>query len=346
MNRYQKNLVEEMVKMDFETGLTENDYDEVMSLMEEDEDLAPVAGEATDYYFELLDMGPAEFYEEFPEMNWDEDYVNQYSEDNDAEIHDDEYAYEYASPERQKLYNLFKKPCDHCDTVLTFEVPSMTFGTIWFDGEIGGQENRCIQRIVDNLKNEGYTTARSINKGDHCTITWNQEVKESVQKKSLRLSTFKEEVLNPEFKKNPVCSSCGASLSKDGSDWGISDGHGAYYCMYCSEEMRDMRNIRSLRECGNCNCFAELKSVLDSRDIRYSIENFDEGSEMFVSIAEGYTDEVSLEISCENGEYVTLINCDSDRTINGPKRMHFSSAIEVANYIDDLIVQYNDFYLA
>lgn len=199
MNKYQKNLVEKMVKMDFETGITENDYDEVMSLMEEDENLAPVADEATDYYFELLDMGPAGFYEEFPELDWDEDYVNQYSEDN-------------------------------CD-----------------------EEMR---------------------------------------------------------------------------------------------EMRDMRNIRSLRECGNCDCFAELKSVLDSRDIRYSIENFDEGSEMFVSIAEGYTDEISLEISCENGEYVTLINCDSDRTINGPKRMHFSSAIEVANYIDDLIVQYNDFYLA
>ena len=250
MNKYQKNLVEKMVKMDFETGMTENDYDEVMSLMEEDENLAPVADEATDYYFELLDMGPAGFYEEFPEMNWDEDSVNQYSEGNDAEILDDEYEYEYeyVSPEKQKLYDLFKKPCDHCDTVLTFEIPSMTYGTIWFDGEIGEQESRCIQRIVDNLKNEGYTTARSINKGDHCTITWNQEVKESIQKKYLRLSTFKEEKLNPEFKKNPVCPNCGASLSKDGSDWGISDGHGSYYCMDCSEEMMNTRNVRFLKE--------------------------------------------------------------------------------------------------
>jgi ribosomal protein S20 len=188
MTNLQKAYVEETVKSDFETGMTENDYDEVKAMMEEDEELAPVADEATDYYFELLEMGPAGFYEEFPELDWDEDFINQYgddnySEDTDDRIYDDDYVYKYISPEEQKLYNLFKGPCDHCDTVVTFEIPTISYGNIWFDGEIDEQEDRCIQNIVDNLKNAGYIIDRVINKGDHCTIMWLREVKESVQKK-------------------------------------------------------------------------------------------------------------------------------------------------------------------
>lgn len=65
LSEYQKNLILEMVLMDFESGQTENDWDELYNLLDEEGDYEGVLEEATDYYFELLEMGPAGFYEEF-----------------------------------------------------------------------------------------------------------------------------------------------------------------------------------------------------------------------------------------------------------------------------------------
>ena len=61
---YQKKLVKEMVEMLFDCGHYGSDYDEVLDIMKEDEDLAPVAEEATDYYFELGNSGPENLHKE------------------------------------------------------------------------------------------------------------------------------------------------------------------------------------------------------------------------------------------------------------------------------------------
>jgi len=83
---YQKDVVKEMVKCDFECGKTENDYDELVGLLKEDEDFAGVESAAADYYMELLDYGPAGFYEEFKdELDFDPDFIAEYGDEDDEE---------------------------------------------------------------------------------------------------------------------------------------------------------------------------------------------------------------------------------------------------------------------
>lgn len=87
---YQKGLVREMAKCDYECGGCVDPYDESFKeLLWEDEDLCDNMEEAQDYYQELADMGPAGFYEEFQdEFDWDPDFVAQYGDDFEE---DDDY---------------------------------------------------------------------------------------------------------------------------------------------------------------------------------------------------------------------------------------------------------------
>ena len=76
---YQKDVIKEMVQTDFEVGQITNDYDELVDLLKEDEDLANVAEKAASYYMELVELGPAGFYEEFKdELDFDPDFVAEY----------------------------------------------------------------------------------------------------------------------------------------------------------------------------------------------------------------------------------------------------------------------------
>lgn len=92
LSDYQKDLVKEMVQTDFESGQTENDYEELVDLLKEDSDFAGVEGAAASYYMELLEYGPAGFYKEFKdELAFDPDFVTEYGdpEDDDWNEEDD-----------------------------------------------------------------------------------------------------------------------------------------------------------------------------------------------------------------------------------------------------------------
>lgn len=82
-----------MVLMDFETSQTENDWNELYNLLSEDDDFEDVLPEAADYYFELLEMGPAGFYEEFcNDLDFSDEFKAEYGgfcEDEDPEGLDD-----------------------------------------------------------------------------------------------------------------------------------------------------------------------------------------------------------------------------------------------------------------
>ena len=80
-----------MVKGDFECGMTENDYDELKGLLSEGDDFTGVEDEATSYYMELLEYGPAGFLEAFRDEfdDWDPDYIAEYG-DEDWEDEEDE----------------------------------------------------------------------------------------------------------------------------------------------------------------------------------------------------------------------------------------------------------------
>ena len=89
----QKRIIEKMVKEDFECGLPEDDFDELKSLMKEDPDLCSVAKKAAEYYFDLIDYGPAGFYEAFHDDfdDWDDGFVAEYSDLDEDFSDDDEY---------------------------------------------------------------------------------------------------------------------------------------------------------------------------------------------------------------------------------------------------------------
>ena len=89
LSDYQKDVIKDMVQADFECGHT-MDYEEALDGMEEDEDLGSVAEDAANYYVELVQMGPAGFYEEFKdELDFDPDFVAEYGDPEDDEEEDD-----------------------------------------------------------------------------------------------------------------------------------------------------------------------------------------------------------------------------------------------------------------
>lgn len=73
----EKDIVKDMVKADFECGMPQNDYTAIKEMMDEDECIEN-ADAAAQYYIECVEMGPAGFYEENPEMDWSDDYVAEY----------------------------------------------------------------------------------------------------------------------------------------------------------------------------------------------------------------------------------------------------------------------------
>ena len=91
----QKRHIEEWVKMDFECGMPEDDWDEVRQMCKEDPDLCDAPKKATEYYFDLLEYGPAGFYETFCEDfdDWDPAFVAEYGSDyeDEDEYEDEDY---------------------------------------------------------------------------------------------------------------------------------------------------------------------------------------------------------------------------------------------------------------
>lgn len=86
LSEYQKNVIKEMVRDDFECGHPENDYHELVELLGEDEDFIGVEEAAASYYMELLSYGPAGFLEEFEdELDFDPDFVAEYGNPYDDE---------------------------------------------------------------------------------------------------------------------------------------------------------------------------------------------------------------------------------------------------------------------
>lgn len=81
----QKDLIKEIALMDFESGqFTTAEF----FIEDEEGDFTGVEQEAADYYQELIDMGPAGFYEEFgDELDFDPDFVAEYG---DEEYEDEE----------------------------------------------------------------------------------------------------------------------------------------------------------------------------------------------------------------------------------------------------------------
>jgi len=113
---YQKGLVREMAKCDYECGGCVDPYDESFKeLLWEDEDLCDNMEEAQDYYQELADMGPAGFYEEFQdEFDWDPDFVAQYGDNFEEEddYFEEEDLEESHKPSKKRMNESFDNPID------------------------------------------------------------------------------------------------------------------------------------------------------------------------------------------------------------------------------------------
>ena len=77
----QQDLIKEIALMDFESGqFTTTEF----FVEDEEGDFTGVEQEAADYYQELIDLGPAGFYEEFAgELDFDPDFVAEYEEEED-----------------------------------------------------------------------------------------------------------------------------------------------------------------------------------------------------------------------------------------------------------------------
>lgn len=85
LSDYQKNVVEEMVAMDFCSGhLSDPDDMQLREVFEEDPDFENVIDEALDYYFDLIDLGPEGFAEEFSDL-CDDDFLREFGNSKDED---------------------------------------------------------------------------------------------------------------------------------------------------------------------------------------------------------------------------------------------------------------------
>ncbi len=103
----QKDMIKEMVQMDFECGQSENDYNELVKLLSEDPQFVGSEDVAAKYYMELLSYGPAGFYEEFKdELDFDSDFAAEYGDGSDYD--EDE---ELEESTKSKKLNKLKEKC-------------------------------------------------------------------------------------------------------------------------------------------------------------------------------------------------------------------------------------------
>ena len=85
LSDYQKNVIEEMVAMDFGTGLPIDPSDpSLRGVFEEDPDFENQVDEAVEYYTELIDLGPEGFAEEFSDL-CDEDFLREFGNSDDED---------------------------------------------------------------------------------------------------------------------------------------------------------------------------------------------------------------------------------------------------------------------
>lgn len=145
---YQKELVEEMVEMLFDCGRYGSDYDEVLDIMKEDEDLAPVAEEATDYYFKL---GNLRLESHSDEPSDDEPY---YGEDSEIDFSDSNEKV------KQILAEVF--PSENTD-VKDFGV------VITFTDKV---DLAAVKKAMDKIKELGFDEVHSQTYGNKAVITY------------------------------------------------------------------------------------------------------------------------------------------------------------------------------
>ena len=134
---YQKGLVREMAKCDYECGGCVDPYDESFKeLLWEDSDLADDMEAAQDYYQELANMGPAGFYEAFQdEFDWDPDFVAEYGDDFEEEddYFDEEDLEESTKPNKKRV----KESTDYHSYDLTMQEEDEMDEAYeeWYEGE-------------------------------------------------------------------------------------------------------------------------------------------------------------------------------------------------------------------
>ena len=87
LTEQQENIIKEIALADFESG----HFTDMNFFIEDEEgDFTGVETAAADYYAELINMGPAGFYEEFrDELDFDPDFVAEYGDEEDD--YDDDF---------------------------------------------------------------------------------------------------------------------------------------------------------------------------------------------------------------------------------------------------------------
>lgn len=110
LSEYQKGCIQDMARMDFDVGhpMSPDDYQEIVGMMKEDEDLCDVAELAADYYLEITADGAPSFYSEFGpsadvetsstlddnDFDEDDDPLFGYGESDEVNIDDDDILYD------------------------------------------------------------------------------------------------------------------------------------------------------------------------------------------------------------------------------------------------------------
>lgn len=109
---YQKEVIKEWVKGDFECGHPSDPFDSsFQELLRDDNDFAGVESEATDYYAELVGYGPEGFLEMFRDEfdDWDPDFLAEYG------YGEDDLIESKKAPNRKALGECDDKDCDDKD---------------------------------------------------------------------------------------------------------------------------------------------------------------------------------------------------------------------------------------
>lgn len=85
LTKDQKDLIIDIIKADFECGMV--DIEAFAAYVEDEDDFVGCCYDAVDFYEELANLGPAGMLEEYSDLDWDEDFVAEYG-DNESEYVD------------------------------------------------------------------------------------------------------------------------------------------------------------------------------------------------------------------------------------------------------------------
>lgn len=156
----QKQTIHNIVRDDFESGQIENDANELLALFEEMGEFDGVEDLAVNYYLELVNENPDEFYEN--NSDWSEDYADEYELASSKNMVDSSICEDCSDEKKSCRNKSSKKNIDQEKVTSTINLiqqnyPSYKDGTveqIASDFGLNNDEAECVMTALNPIQEE------------------------------------------------------------------------------------------------------------------------------------------------------------------------------------------------